>query len=639
MVTVEEGLLYRGRKRRAASAAVLVIVGMFVVTGARVNAAVMRRTVLSGVVQTGNRPLPGSVVVLYAGRSTSRLRLGSAITGARGTFRISYRRPRRDAVVYLVATGGSRAGGRAVQLMSVTGSVQRPRLSVKVNELTTVASAYALAQFMHGAVVRGRSPGLENAAATASNLMNPVTGGVSSVLAEPPNGSKTRTLATLRTLADIVGGCTQGSARTCRRFFVAARPPGASVPANTLQAVVDVARNPTNNSVRLFALRQTHSYGPKLSTAPTAWVLSLKYTAGGFNGPGRMAFDSHGNVWVSNNFEPPAPSTAAGFGLISLSPTGRPINGSPVEGGGLEGVWWGIAIDQRDHVWTSNYTGADTTPFTSPDFTGGTNVSEFADNGAPVSPSPGFTNGGISAPQGIAVDQQGNIWIANHVGNSVTEYPRGDPRAARVITGGGLSKPFAIAIDARGNKWVTDNAISNSLPGEVTKIDASGRAAGPITGGGLSSPQGIAVDQTGNLWVANLGSSSISEIGPDGRIYSRSPIRAKSLIGPWSVAVDGNGNIWVASFIGQTLTELCGANRSRCPAGAHTGDVLSPRTGGFSNGGLEHLTAVQIDQSGNVWVANNWKRIAPTVGGDGLVEFIGLAPPVRTPLIGPPQRP
>ena len=527
-----------------------------------------------------------------------------------------------------------------MQLLSVAGSVHRPLLSVKVNELTTVASAYALAQFTHDAVVRGRSPGLENAAATAANLINPTTGGVSSVLATPPNGRDTDTLATLRTLADIVGGCTQGSVReTCRRLFLAARPPGASVPTNTLQAVVDVAHHPTNNSARLFALRKTHSYSPQLSTAPTAWVLSLKYTAGGFNGPGRMAFDSHGNVWVSNNFEPPAPNTAAGFGLISLSPTGKPINNSPVEGGGLEGVWWGIAIDQRDHVWTSDYTGADTTPFTSPDFTGGTNVSEFAGNGTPLSPSTGFTNGDISAPQGIAVDQQGNIWIANHVGNSVTEYPHGDPGAAKVITGGGLSKPFAIAIDAHGNKWVTDNAISNTLPGEVTKIDSSGHASGPIMGGGLSSPQGIAVDQTGNLWVANLASSSITLIGPNGRINPRSPIRAKSLIGPWSTAVDGNGNIWVASFVGQTLAELCGATRSQCPRGAHTGDVLSPRAGGFTNGGLEHLTAVQIDESGNVWTANNWKRIAPTVGGDGLVEFIGLAPPVRTPLIGPPQRP
>jgi streptogramin lyase len=637
MFTVQEGPLARGHKRR--TAVVAIVVGLLVGTSALGNAAVVSRSVLSGAVQTGERPLPGSVVVLYAAGSTSPRRLGSAITGARGEFRITYLRPRAAAVLYLVATGGSRAAGAAVQLLSVAGSARRPLRSVKVNELTTVASAFALAQFTHGAVVRGRSPGLENAAATASNLMNPATGGVSSVLATPPNGGDTDSLATLRTLADIVGGCTQGSPRTCRRLFVAATLPGAALPANTLQAVLDVAHNPTHSSARLFALRKTHSYDPQLSAAPTAWVLSLKYTVGGFNGPGRMAFDSHGNVWVTNNFEPPAPNTSAGFGLISLSPTGKPINNSPVEGGGLEGVWWGIAIDQRDQVWTSNYTGHDTTPFTSPDFKGGTSVSEFADNGSPLSPSTGFTNGNISAPQGLAVDQHRNVWIANHVGNSVTEYPRGDPSAAKVITGGGLSKPFAIAIDARGNKWVTDNAISNTLPGGVTKIDASGRASGPIMGGGLSSPQGISVDRYGNLWVANLGSDSITLIGPDGRINPRSPIRAKSLIGPWSTAVDGNGNIWVASFIGQTLTELCGANRSRCPPGTRTGGVLSPRARGFTNGGLEHLTAVQIDASGNVWVANNWKRIAPTVGGDGLVEFIGLAAPVKTPLIGPPQRP
>ncbi len=639
MIAVETGSPRAGRKRRVGWLAVPMAVSLLVGAVAAGSASAGPRSVLSGGVQTGRQPLAGSVVALYAAGDSSPLLLGSARTGADGRFRISYLRPRGAEVLYLLATGGSDAAGRAVQLLTVAGSVQQPTRSVTVNELTTVASAYALAQFTRGPVVRGRSPGLQNAAATAANLINPATGGIGSVLASPPNGSDTDTLATLRTLADVVGGCTQGSAGTCRRLFLAARPPGDPVPANTLQAILDVARHPANNSAGLFALPKTRSYVPQLSAAPTAWVLSLKYTAGGFNGPGRMAFDSHGNVWVTNNFQPPAPSTAAGLGLISLSPTGRPINNSPIAGGGLKGVWWGIAIDQRDHVWTSNYVGDDETPFTSPDFTGGTNVSEFSDAGRPLSRSGGFANGEISAPQGVAVDQQGNVWIANHVGNSVTEYPHGNPYAARVITGGGLVKPFAIAIDAHGNKWVTDYAIDASHAGQVTRVDASGRAFGPFAGGAMSSPQGIAVDQAGNLWVANLASSSITELGPDGQVNPRSPIRAKSLIGPWSVAVDGNGNIWVASFLGETLTELCGANESQCPPGKRTGEVISPRTGGFTNGGLEHLTAVQIDESGNVWVANNWKRLAPTVGGDGLVEFIGLSAPVRTPLIGPPQRP
>jgi len=593
--------------------------------------------VLSGVARVGDRPLPASRVVLYAAGRGVPVRLGVGWTSASGGFRIRYARPRGVGVLYVTATGTSRAAGPAVQLLDVAGTVQQPLRMVTINELTTVGFAYALDQFAAGARISGPSPGLENAAATGRNLADPITGGFGAVVAHAPNGPKTTTQATLGDLADIVAGCTRGTVAICARLFAAARPPAGVVPTTTLQAVLDIARNPVHNATRIFALPTTDAYTPHLQAAPTAWVLSLIYTAGGFNGPGRMAFDSRGNVWSTNNFAPPT-GTAAGLGLISLSPTGTPINGSPVSGGGLEGVWWGIAVDQHNRIWTSNYVGADTTPFTQPGFMGGDTVSEFNDAGVALSAT-GYSNGGIRAPQGIAVDQQGNIWIANHVGNSVTEYPHGDPVAAKVYTSATLTLPFAIVVDGRGNKWIDDNAISTTAPGGVTRIDAQGRVHSAIRGGGLSSPQGMAIDQRGNLWVANLASDSITEIAPTGTIYPRSPIRAKSLIGPWSTAIDGNGNVWIASFIGQTLTELCGANRSACPPGVGTGQVISPAARGFSNGGLQHLTAVQIDESGNVWVANNWRRIVPTVGGNGLVEFIGAAAPVRTPLIGPPQRP
>jgi hypothetical protein len=120
---------------------------------------------------------------------------------------------------------------------------------------------------------------------------------------------------------------------------------------------------------------------------------------------------------------------------------------------------------------------------------------------------------------------------------------------------------------------------------------------------------------------------------------SRSSVRAPSIEGAWGVAIDGDDNVWVASFLGEKVTQPCGRTASNCPPGAKTGDPISPSLSGFTNGGLQHITAVQVDQSGNVRAANNWARIAPTVGGDGLVEFIGAAPPVKTPMIGPPQQP
>jgi hypothetical protein len=77
----------------------------------------------------------------------------------------------------------------------------------------------------------------------------------------------------------------------------------------------------------------------------------------------------------------------------------------------------------------------------------------------------------------------------------------------------------------------------------------------------------------------------------------------------------------VASFLGEKVTQPCGRTASNCPPGAKTGDPISPSLSGFTNGGLQHITAVQVDQSGNVWAA------------------IGAAPPVKTPMIGPPQQP
>lgn len=637
MLGVAGGLLGgSGRAPRLLRMTAALAAALLVAAVATTRAVGSSRSVVAGRVEAGARPVVGSMVVLFAAGGTGRVRLGSARTGSRGGFRIAYRRPSGNAVLYVVASGGRRPAGTALQMMTVAGSAASPPASVTVNELTTVGAAYALAQFAHGTVVRGGSPGLQNAGATAANLVDPVSGTVSSVLARAPNGADTDTLATLISLSRIVAGCAQRGPAGCGPLFVLARPPRGPRPSTTLQAILDIARNPVHNTARLFALSRADGGSRGLRAPPSAWVLSLVYTTGGFDGPGRIAIDSRGDVWSTNNFQPPG--TAPGLGLVVLSPTGVPIDHSPVTGGGLQGAWWGIAIDRRDDVWVSSYTGADPNPPTSRAFVGGKHVSEFTGAGAALSPPSGFSNGGINAPQGVAVDESGNVWIANHGANSVTEYPHGDPSAARVITGGGISQPFAVATDARGRVWVSDNALS-AAPGAVSEISPSGRAFGPIRGGGLRSPQGIAIDQAGNLWVADFGSNSLTEIAPDGRVRRGSPIRAPSLRGPWGVAVDGGGNVWVASFLGRTLTELCGVRRSLCPVGKRTGQVISPPVRGFTNGGLEHLTSVQVDPSGNVWVANNWKTLKPVVGGNGLVEFIGLATPVRTPLIGPPRRP
>ena len=126
-------------------------------------------------------------------------------------------------------------------------------------------------------------------------------------------------------------------------------------------------------------------------------------------------------------------------------------------------------------------------------------------------------------------------------------------------------------------------------------------------------------------------------IQPDGTPAPDAPFKGGGLLLPWGIAVDGNDNVWVANFEGKRLSHFCGATPENCPPGLQTGDPIAP--GGYSSDALVRNTGVQIDPSGNVWLTNNWEILAipQNPGGHEIVVFIGLAKPVKTPLIGPPN--
>jgi hypothetical protein len=618
--------------------------------------AAILATMVSGTVQSGSGPIAGASVTVYGAATAISRPLGTTRSARDGTFRVNVPAQAND-VVYAIATGGTSAKhtrpNPAIALMAIVP--QRTSGSLVINELSTVASGYALAQFLRGTALSGASPGLPNAAATTFNLVSP-GGGVSPVLASPPNGVATEALSTFESLAAIVSACVDGAPPACSALFAAARPPGGAAPANTLEAVVDIARNPVHDAAAIFRLLPAMpAYLPVLTSAPNAWVLALKYTAGGFDAPGRIAFDTAGNVWSTNNFEPP--TTTVGLGLTVLSPTGRPILNSPLKGGGVYGAGFGIAIDSRNRVWIGNVSGSSISLFSNDGVP--LSRSEASTPSATMSPSRastpsatsspgmhgGWTNGEISAPQGLAIDLRGNVWIPNSGilggSSSVTEYVGGDPALARVFATRGILSPFCIAVDAANDIWVANGGTAGSVA--VLRNDSTPMPYSPITDPKMKSLKGLALDSAGNAWTAGFGSRNVFEIASNGTIAPVSPITAPSMRGPWGVAVDGDDNVWVADFTGMNVIELCGRNTAHCPPGLKTGATLSPSSSGFTSAGLQHLTAVQIDPSGNVWVTNNVQTPgsngARYAGGDGLVEFVGLAAPVKTPLIGLPRRP
>jgi hypothetical protein len=640
--------------------------------------------------------------------------LGRTRAGKDGRFTIRYREPSRSAaVLYLIAKGPVRPSRHGhderprspIRLATVLGERPFPE-RVLVNERSTVATAYAMAQFIKGRRIGGPSPGLPNAAATVRNLVDLRSGGVGSVLGSFPNGDRTSTMPTFNSLANLLATCVQDEGNCSTLFGEATKANGKSA-RNTLQAAVNVAHNPGQNVPDLFALSQTQStYEPALaddavsSMLINSWVLGLRYNGGGgsfgqkLDGPGNIAFDSDGNAWVNNNYEfsldvNPDPPVCGSTKVIKLTPTGGSAPGAPYGGmdgpnsgdgaGGLYGAGFGIGVDPDENVWISSFgfQGATCTNDAEALFISVSKFSPEGDtlsfpDGDPANDVPGGFGSGlgsaadISAPQGIVSDKDGSIWIANCANDSVTKLPLGDPVTSENYPDTGLLKPFDIAFDHNGHAWVTGNGSSS-----VVELDRDGNTVGdPVMQADF--PMGIASDINGNLWVANaglpnppcpakLGEDEFDDggIGVDGDLNENASVTLiehdgggrqvtlydrdgrDGLRWPWGIAVDGDNNVWVANFAGRRVMQLCGVDEKRCPPGVATGDPISPPTGYVSHP-LQRNTALDIDPSGNVWMTNNWiieGFVTPNnPGGHELVVFIGLAAPVKTPLIGPVER-
>jgi alpha-tubulin suppressor-like RCC1 family protein/streptogramin lyase len=313
---------------------------------------------------------------------------------------------------------------------------------------------------------------------------------------------------------------------------------------------------------------------------------------------------------------------------LSAAPTDWTISLS-FSGGGLADPR-DIAIDANGNVWVTNE--------------GGYSVTELSGgSGSALSPANGFTGGGLAIPQGVAIDGNGNVWVSSYqlgLGGTdrVSEFSGSTGSALSPdtgFTGGGLdyqqevTNDFFIAIDGNGNVWVTLHywSIVAELSG------STGSALSPASGftGGLPGASGIAIDANGNVWVANNGdSSSVTELsGSTGSALSPTGgFTGGGLNVPFGIAIDANGNVWVANEAGHSVTELSGS----------TGSALSPDTG-FTGGGLANPNVIAIDGNGNVWVGNagagavaelsgsTGSALSPATGftGGGLSSTFGIA--------------
>jgi streptogramin lyase len=463
---------------------------------------------------------------------------------------------------------------------------------------------YALSQFLapggNLGATSSNTTGLQNAFDVAAALANIGTG-ASPGATFASNGSSPA--ATINTLANILDACAVSvTPGPCGILFTAATPAGGSAPANTLDAALNIVRNPSADVSALFALASgAPMFTPALSAAPSDFTLYIDYSGGGMNQPSGLGIDSNGNVWVASYG-----NTATVF-----SPLGKPLFPTGITGFGLSASY-GLAVDANSNAWIPNE------PSTG---IAGNSVSVLNASGQSIAGASGFTGGGLNYPIAVAIDADGSAWVVDY-GNSHLTHLSSSGQALSGTSGFSSSQiafPVAAAVDSSHNVWV-----ANQSNGTVTRVSSDGSQFTSFAC--CNAPSNLAIDRLGNVWISNFYGDSVSEVSAAGIVVS-SGYTGGGLNHPQSIAIDGAGNLWVANYRASAISEFAGASA----APAAPGTALSPASGLGNHAALRQSYAIAVDASGNVWVSN--------LGSNTITEFVGLAVPVRTPLIGPPAAP
>jgi hypothetical protein len=189
--------------------------------------------------------------------------------------------------------------------------------------------------------------------------------------------------------------------------------------------------------------------------------------------PTNTGVDLQGNIWCGNLTSSFLKYSPSGKLLASLNLGGSASQGMCCDStgdiflaDGTAGKIWKIApngqllatlvqakhrfavVDHRDDVFTSGF--------------GSTDLCKWTNSGSLVGTYPI----GVTTPQGMAVDRDGNVWIGTQT-TTVLKYSGSGRPLGSFATGG--SWPLAVAVDGMGDLWV-----SNYSSASVTKMQTDG---------------------------------------------------------------------------------------------------------------------------------------------------------------------
>jgi uncharacterized protein (TIGR03437 family) len=304
-------------------------------------------------------------------------------------------------------------------------------------------------------------------------------------------------------------------------------------------------------------------------------------------------------------------------------------------------------------------------------------MTRFAGNGRAGNTGDGAQAGSAQLlfPMGIAVDGAGNIFVADRdaavvrriaptgviqtVAGSGTPGYTGDGGPA---TSAQLNGPFAVAVDAQGNLFIADtgNLVVRKVAGDGTISTYAGSGTlgfagdgGAATNAWLNGPEGVALDAAGNLFIADTFNGRIRRVAADGTITTFAGVGTTGIYGgdngppasaglslPTDVAVDRSGNLYISDF-GNSRIRIVSNGVITTVAGRNNGapivegeEAVNARLNGPTGVGVDRTGSFYFVEAGigsgtglargdfKVWKVSS-TGLMTTLAGNGLPNFGG----------------
>ena len=296
------------------------------------------------------------------------------------------------------------------------------------------------------------------------------------------------------------------------------------------------------------------------------------------------------------------------------------------------------------------------------------NISTFAGIG-----EAGFSGDGASAvkarlnlPSGVVADQKGNLFISDRSNDRIRVVDK--KGVIRTYAGSGvagfqgdagpalkaqLDKPFGIALDEAGNLYIADrnnNRVRKvSLEGIITTVAGDGGFFfmgdnGPAYRASVAGPTGVAVDKKGNLYIADRNNNRIRLVDKLGMIRTvagtgqqdyngdSETARETNLYLPFGLTVDSNDNLLVIDRSHYRIRRI-EPKSGKVETVAGNGLKLFAGDGGPATGAtLSFPHGMSVDKNDNLIFSDKGhfriRKITPegiinTIGGNGIRGNVG----------------